>query len=103
MNNGRLKISIHIIVGQVVLCKPYIHRDKSPDYASENPGPMEDDGCGNNQANIGEVPGVIYTKEPTRDLFLNTDSVLQGKSFSTGRAVVRTVPVTPVTRLANKY
>ena len=59
MNNGRLKISIHVIVGQVVLCKPYVHRDQSPDYASENPGPMEDDGCSDNQANIGEVPGVI--------------------------------------------
>ena len=102
MNNGRLKISVHVIIGEVVLREPDVHGNEGPDHASEDHGPVEDDGSGDHQAHIGEVPGVINTKEPTRDLVLDTDRVLQRESFGAGRTIVRSVPITSITGLGER-
>ena len=102
-----LEPTVHIIVGNVVLCEPNVHGHKGPDGAGHHPAAVEDDGGGHHQPHIGEEACVIHVEEPTRGagaLLRHADApapllLLAGVALRTGRTVVRAVPITAIAGL----
>ena len=73
---GGLQVAVHRVVGEVVLGAADVHGNESADGARHHPVFVEDDAGGDNEAGVGEEPGVVYGEYPTGLLVADADIVL---------------------------